>query len=196
MNATTQFRLLVLKITALVATLIAGGCNMPSSVVPQPGKPIEPQTVQLKITVDGEGKVSVGGGADVSVTSASNGSVSAERCGCGCGKDGCQCQSDRTTAAPTAGSLSAGSGPQLVTALKDSKLVVEMLTDFDAGQCAACDLAWNDWLANGKDWPFVLVKRRGAGGKTSPTFVMPGGKAWSPSSYSTGMLADYWRKQQ
>ncbi len=118
MNATTEFRLLVLKITALVATLIAGGCNMPSSVTPQPGKPIEPQTVQLKITVDGEGKVSVGGGADVSVKSASNGSASAERCDCGCNQEGCRCSlCSAGVPGPAKATVDtfARSGPQLVT---------------------------------------------------------------------------------
>lgn len=65
-------RWLILKLTATLAALICGGCNLPSlpvQPVPQP-KPVEPQTINLKITLDGEGKVSVSGGAEVNVRNA------------------------------------------------------------------------------------------------------------------------------
>lgn len=72
-------KVLILKLTATLAALLCGGCNMPpgngtqtpppapQNVVVEPQKPAEPQTINLKITVDGEGKVSVGGKAEVNV---------------------------------------------------------------------------------------------------------------------------------
>ena len=65
-----QFRILLLKIAASLAALMAGGCNMPTNITPvkpQPIIPPTPQQITLRITIDGEGKVTVGGGAEVKV---------------------------------------------------------------------------------------------------------------------------------
>lgn len=65
-----QFRILLLKLTATIAALLAAGCNMPTNITPvkpQPIIPPTPQQITLRITIDGEGKVTVGGGAEVKV---------------------------------------------------------------------------------------------------------------------------------
>ena len=118
MTATTQFRLLILKLAAVAASLIAGGCSMPPiSVTPQPQKPVEPQQVQLKITVDGSGQINVAGGADVNVKSAANGSASADRCDCGCHQDDSRCSGCSLASLPSkpTADTSARSGPHIVT---------------------------------------------------------------------------------
>ena len=199
-------RLLVLKLTATLALWMCG-CGLPlqpmPSPQPQPTPIVTPTntTHTIKLEIGQDGKIQLVGGADINLKQPAGGgsTPSGQACDCGncnhastadCGPD-CPRRAILRTSSPSSGGQ--GCPPQLFSALRDSKPVVEMLSDFDAGQCGACDLAWNDWLANGKDWPFVLVKKRGAGGRTSPTFVMPGGKAWSPSSYSVGGLAEYWR---
>lgn len=186
-------RLLILTLCSTVVTL-AGGCNGLQPIVtpaptpaPQPVVPAEPQKVIVEVKV-ADGKLTVND-ATISV----KGSASAERCVCGCDREGCRCSGQSLTR-PAADS-SGNPGPQIRSALKDSKPVVEMLTDFEDGQCGACDLAWSDWKANGRDWPFVLVKRRGTGGRTSPTFLMPGREPWSPQSYSTGGLLQVWKSR-
>lgn len=178
-------RFLILKLAAMLSLWLCG-CNMPN-VTPQP---ITPATTQhtLTIKVD-DGRIKIDN-AEVKLLT---GSASAERCDCGCNHEGCRCSS-RSLTRPTADTSRNGSGPQIVSGLKDSKPVVEMLTDFEPGQCGACDLAWSDWQTNGKDWPFVLVKRRGADG-TSPAFRFADGRVWRPSSYSVGGLVNYWRSR-
>ena len=186
-------RLLILKLTATLALWLAG-CNMPS-VTPQPVTPSEPQKVVVEVKVS-DGKLTVND-ATISVNQTRSSGDSA-RCDCGCSQDDCRCSSRSARSLPSQSTADtrAGSSPQIVSALKDSKPVVEMLTDFDDGGCGACDLAWRDWRANGKDWPFVLVKKRGTGGRTSPTFLIPGREPWSPSSYSVGALLQAWRSRQ
>lgn len=193
-----QFRILLLKIAASLAALMAGGCNMPS-VTPQPVTPAKPQQVEVVVRVE-DGKLTVND-ATINVQNAAPDQPRAAGCDCGCGhsslsdcEPGCP---RRVSSRPNAPSNSAAvkAAPQL-SEITRSKPVVEMLSDFDDGACSACDLAWSDWKANGSSWPFVLTKRRGAGGRTSPTFVMPSGKSWSPSSYSVGGLAEYWRAKK
>lgn len=190
-------RKLILKLTATLAALLAGGCNMPS-VTPQPVTPVVPAkaTLDINVNVGGGAAVTVAGGADVNVKNAASDQSRSSACDCGCGHASpADCEPTcprRAMNRPSSPSNSAAvkAAPQLF-----SKPVVELLTDFDDGLCGACDLAWNDWLANGKAWPFVLAKRRGTGGRTSPTFVLPGGKAWSPSTYSVGGLLKRWSAQ-
>ena len=70
-----------------------------------------------------------------------------------------------------------------------TKPVVTMFTDFNDGECGACDLAWWDWMNNGGNWPFKLEKKRGnIRGGTSPTFLLPDGQTWRPVTYSVGDL--------
>ncbi len=174
-------RILILKLTATLAALICGGCNLPPSpVAPTPNpKPAEAQTVNLKITVDGEGRVNVGGAATITAKGANSAAESV--CDCGCEKSGCTCSCVRQNA----GLLT----PPRTLASAATKPIVELMTDFDDGRCAACDLAWNDWKTNGQAWPFTLVKVRGNTlGGTSPTFRFSTGRVWRPQFYSTGDL--------
>ena len=55
-----QFRILLLKIAASFAALMAGGCNMPHpiNVTPQPVTPTKPQEITLTIKVE-DGKITV-----------------------------------------------------------------------------------------------------------------------------------------
>lgn len=161
--------------------LLFAGCNMPTI----PNVNTQPQQHAITIKVD-DGRIKID---DATIKLQANGSASAEICDCGCNQDGCRCSfSARSSQRERTADTTAGRGPQIVSALVNSKPVVEMLTDFNDGQCQACDLAWTDWKTNGKDWPFVLAKRRGAGGRTSPTFRFPSGEMWSPSTYSVGQL--------
>lgn len=189
-------RLLILKLSATLALWLCG-CSLPPINVqptPTPQPTPAPQQVELKISVGGDGKITVAGGADVNVKNASQPtSPAVERCDCGCEKESCRCSSRAADKRTSAADTTTRSGPQIVSALRDPKPIVEMLTDFDDGVCGACDLAWSDWKTNGKDWPFVLVKKRGTGGRTSPTFRFGDGKIWSPQTYSVGGLAEYWR---
>ena len=89
------------------AALMSCGCNglIPLPVIPQPPSPAPiatPQVVELKITVDGEGKVSVGGSGAINVSTAAAAICpccgSTQNCQGTCGKVGCTCS----------GNLSAG----------------------------------------------------------------------------------------
>lgn len=186
-------RLLILKLAASLAALICGGCNLPPlplAPTPQP-KPAEAQTVNLKITVDGEGKVTVGGdskvtvGGDATITAKPASAATEAACECGCEKAGCTCSRVRQNA----GLLTPPSvAPRTLTSAA-TKPIVELLTDFEDGQCGACDLAWLDWKTNGQAWPFTVVKVRGNKlGGTSPTFRFANGRVWRPQFYSTGDL--------
>lgn len=119
-----QARLLLLKIAATLAGLVAGGCNLPPiNVSPQPVTP--PATTQhtLEITVSGTGQVNVAGGADVNVKASAQPTDSkATLCPCCgatgvcqglCGKDGCNCSRGASSAAQTASNVAAL--PQSVT---------------------------------------------------------------------------------
>lgn len=175
-----MMRLLMLKLSATLALWLCG-CNMPTI----PSVNTEPQQHAVTIKVE-DGRIKID---DATIKLQATGSASAERCDCGCNQEGCRCSSSaRSSQRERTADTTARSGPQIVSALVNSKPVVEMITDFDDGQCQACDLAWNDWKTNGKDWPFVLVKKRGTGGRTSPTFRLPSGEMWSPSTYSIGQL--------
>lgn len=191
-----KLRLLILELTATLSLWLCG-CSMPpiNLPTPQPVAPVQPTKHTIDITVSGTGQVNVAGGADVNVKSAAQpDQPRAAGCDCGCGKSSCDCSARGNAGkAQSSASTSATAGPQLSSAILDSKPVVEMLSDFEPGQCGACDLAWSDWQANGANWPFTLVKRRGTGGKTSPTFVMPGREPWSPQTYSVGGLVERWR---
>lgn len=100
MTPTNQLRFLLLKLVATLAALVAGGCQPNWNIAPQPqpvtpAKPAEPQTINLKITVDGEGKIAVAGGAEVKVkheiTASPIGTPSASVRDCGCGRGDCTC---------------------------------------------------------------------------------------------------------
>ncbi len=89
MSTTNQLRLMWLKIVASLASLLAGGCNLPTSIVlpkPQPVTPALPTEHKLTVEVVGGANVNVSGGADVNVkaTSQPNQPSVATQCDCGC----------------------------------------------------------------------------------------------------------------
>ena len=111
-------RLLILKLTATLSLWLCG-CSIPAINV-EPKQQTTPQQVELKITVDGTGKINVAGGADVNVKTASqpNSLPVAGACVCGCSQEDCRCSRGRASAAPTQ-STSAGSAPQNVLQCRD-----------------------------------------------------------------------------
>ena len=169
-----QARLLLLKLSATIAALICSGC-VPGQITPQPTA--EPLTI--KLVVDGEGKIKLDGNAKLSAVGGDNTPASDSVCNCGCGKEGCTCDKRQASAAPTL-SMREGLAPQIV-----------MLTDFEPGACAACDIAWND--RRGRS--YTLTKKLGTGGKTSPTFQFSDGSMWSPTVYTTGDLEREWNRR-
>jgi hypothetical protein len=106
-------RFLLLKISATIATLILGGCNLPPiSVTPTP-QPAAPVEHKLTITVDGGAGINVGGAAKIDVANASPRQPEPPTlCPCCgstvsclglCGKVGCTCSRGTSAAATTVG---------------------------------------------------------------------------------------------
>lgn len=183
-------RIAWLKVAATIASLFATGCIPAAPPQPSPSPQAVP-VARVELVVSGQGNVNVGG--DATITAKPAEATAGERCACGCGQEGCQC-SARGNAGKTQSSANTSatrSGPQVLPPLKlsDAKPAVELLTQFDDGQCGACDLAWHDWLTNGSEWKFRLVKRRVVDpGGTSPTFRFPNGRVWRPAFYRIGDL--------
>lgn len=192
-------RLLILKIAATLATLIASGCDLPKIDIPQPTPAPAPapqaQTVNLKITVDGEGKIKLDGDADIEVKNTASAN-SAGVCTCGCGQDGCQCS--RASSARTNGqSSSARSGPQFANKAND-RPIVKMFTSFRGRECPPCNAAKDAWEAHGKAWPFKLDIEHKDGWQ-SPTFVYVGtsGREFRRQGFATADdLIQFWRANQ
>lgn len=203
-------RMLLLKLSATLATIICGGC-MPS-LIPSPQPKAEPQT--LRIEVVGEGKVSVGGGAKVDVggdatitakpAAADQKSTLCPCCGATgvcrglCGKDGCDCSRGQISAASTVGNAVAlpqtqtqmvyqcrngvcGWYPVSVTASAPRRAATNgKIVIFDNGSAAG--RAMRDAIGTeGVDW------RNGTppainGTLWWPTAVKPDGSAWTPGA--------------
>lgn len=78
-----------------IALLTSLGCDALVPSLPDSGKATPPlptpksQVVELRITVDGEGKISLGGAGSVDVRSEKAGA--ADVCVCGCSRPGCDC---------------------------------------------------------------------------------------------------------
>ena len=158
-------------ISILIASCVFMGCQ-PSSFPSIDTKPLPVQTIRIEVS--GTGNVTVGGEGRIVSQAVGDSDV----CQCGCGKTGCVCATLNKS-----GQFSQGVKAAPV------KPVVTMFTDFNDGECGACDLAWWDYTNNGGNWPFTLVKKRGnIRGGTSPTFLLPNGKTWRPTTYSVGEL--------
>ena len=168
-------------LAAVIGLLVMTGCEqlLPIGKRPQPlpTPATATQAVELRITVDGTGKISGGGNGSIHVktpAATTPGAGSSGRCECGCGKPGCQCQAEL---------------PALRTQQPKPRPIVLMLSDFEAGQCGACDAAWRDWQRDGASWPFELQKVTGNRlGGTSPTFEWGHRdgvrRPWRPSNWS------------
>lgn len=179
---------LIIRITAIVSAFICLGCQPNFPLIDNKPSP-QPPVQTIRIEVGGTGQVTVGGEGRI-VSQTATDPASTDVCQCGCGKPGCGCLRNSAaagSATPTekAGPLSQSREVKAVS----TKPVVTMFTDFNDGECGACDLAWWDWMNNGGNWPFTVVKKRGnIRGGTSPTFILPDGQPWSPVTYSVGDL--------
>ena len=113
---TNQFRILLLKLTATLAALFAGGCNLPS-VAPQPVAPAAPQKVIVEVKVQ-DGKLIVND-ATINVAQTKTAGDLCPCCGTTrvcqglCGKPGCNCSSNEAAAVSIAGNVT--DLPQFVT---------------------------------------------------------------------------------
>ena len=137
---------LIIRITAVVSAFICLGCQPNFPLIDNKPTPLPVQTIRIE--VGGTGQVTVGGEARIVSQNATDANPT-DVCQCGCGKSGCVC-----SPASKAGQLSQAAGVKSVP----TKPVVTMFTDFNDGECGACDLAWWDWMNNGGNWPFVVVK--------------------------------------
>ena len=165
-------KLLILKLVATLAAPIAGGCNMPSSVVPRPINTTPATKHTVEITVSGTGQVNVAGNADLNVKNAAPDQPRPGACDCGCNHSsisdceaGCPRRAILRTSSPSKPPAQ-NSAPQSAT----SKPVVTMYTSFADRSCGPCEAAKDAWKRNGKSWPFAL-KIVTQPGWTSPTFV-------------------------
>ena len=166
---------LIIRITAVVSAFICLGCQPNFPLIDNKPTPLPVQTIRIE--VGGTGQVTVGGEGRI-VSQTATDPASTDVCQCGCWKAGCVC-----SPVSKAGQLSQG------VKVVPTKPVVTMFTDFNDGECGACDLAWWDWMTNGGNWPFRLEKKRGnIRGGTSPTFILPDGQPWRPVTYSVGDL--------
>ena len=86
--------MLLLKLAATLAALICGGCIPPIAVTPTPAQ----QPVELKITIDGEGKIKLDGDAKIDVA-AKKVRADSTVCSCGCNLEGCACGLSASSAA-------------------------------------------------------------------------------------------------
>ena len=122
-------RLFFLKLAAMLAALICGGCLPamgPIGPLPNPTpKPAEVPTARVELIVSGKGSVDVGGAATITAKAESRAEPPtscncgcAGRCGGSCGCAVCNCPRGASSAVQTTGNT-ASSGPQFVTQYRD-----------------------------------------------------------------------------
>lgn len=196
-------RLLILKLVGTLAALIAGGCGLPPiAVKPMPSIDPKPQTIELKITVDGEGKIAVGGSGSVDVKSSRN----VDACACGCQQVNCDCSKGNQSATVVAQQLSpppkmvyecrggvcgwypvTASAPRPRSAAVNSNVTVYIS---DSPACRAMQSA----LAGVKGIEFKRGTPPLIGGlHWWPTAVRADGAVWSPrqSGWHSGSIVEF-----
>lgn len=139
-----------------VALLICVGGCLPQNI----NTPLTPATptAELKITIDGEGRINVGGGAEI--TAKSVGTMPTSRvCGCGCNQDGCSCSRGVSSAASTANTL-AGSEPQATITRYEQRQVCEN------GVCRIVRVPIREPLSKGGQSSTASVPKRSAAPST------------------------------
>ena len=150
-------RLFLLKLIATLAALICGGCLPQVSVTPLPQPNVKP--LELKITIDGEGKINVGGGAEITAKAAKS---EPERCPCcgstgacegRCGKPGCVCTRGTGGTQPVK-SLAVASTPEI-----EERPPAVFLYSMD--YCSGCE-QWRSALAAIADKPFKVIVLKSA----------------------------------
>jgi len=139
---------------AFCVLLLLTGCEMlaPNGNGKQTPKPVPAaQVVELRIIVDGEGKISLAGAGDINVKSLK--ASESDECECGCGKKGCQCTRDNETqdlgggASSDAVDRKTRTAVEDLTKLKKSRDIIVISTQ----GCLACDLAAADMRLLGFD---------------------------------------------
>lgn len=140
--------------------IFLGGC-LPQNIH-TPLTPVTP-TAELKITIDGEGRINVGGGAEITAKSAEPKSSLCPCCGATgvcqglCGKVGCVCSRGQTSAASTVGN---------VVALPQSGTRYEQRQVCENGICRTVTVPVQVPLAKGGQTPTASVPKRAASPST------------------------------
>ncbi len=195
-------RILLLKISATVAMLIAGGCGLPDiGQKPFPQPKTEPQIVRIEVV--GEGAIKVGGDATITAKGSSS-SEPSRVCDCGCGMEGCTCSRGPSSAASTASKIERIE-PQFVlktvcengvcrvvrvevptpTASVSKRLASPQtqrgIVIYDNGSPAGRAMR-NAIGSNGVDWKHSDSPIAINGIRWTPTAVKPDGSAWTPGA--------------